>query len=63
MPLLAHSFIVEETSMGRCREGKSEVPFAEASHKCGKCGARTADSTHVCKPEPIQRDEPLPPRQ
>jgi hypothetical protein len=42
--------------MGRCREGKSEVPFAVASHKCGKCGARTAKPTNVCQPEPIERD-------
>jgi len=41
--------------MGRCREGQSEVPFAEASHKCGKCGARTANPAHVCQPEPIDR--------
>ncbi len=39
--------------MGRCREGKSEVPFAQASHKCGKCGARTADQARVCQPQPI----------
>lgn len=39
--------------MGRCLEGKSEVPFQKASHKCGKCGARTADRSHVCQPEPI----------
>ena len=39
--------------MGRCREGKSKVPFTEASHKCGKCGARTDDQTRVCQPRPI----------
>ena len=39
--------------MGRCREGKSEVSFQKATHKCGKCGARTADQAHVCQPEPI----------
>lgn len=44
--------------MGRCREGQSEVPFAVASHKCGKCGARTADPAHVCQPEPIDRTKP-----
>jgi hypothetical protein len=48
--------------MGKCREGQSEVPFAEASHKCGKCGARTADPTHVCKPEPIERTTTAPPQ-
>jgi hypothetical protein len=47
--------------MGKCREGQSKVPFAEATHKCGKCGARTADPTHVCKPEPIAPLEPSPP--
>jgi Zn finger protein HypA/HybF involved in hydrogenase expression len=46
--------------MGKCREGQSEVPFAEATHKCGKCGARTADRTHVCRPEPIERNDPPP---
>jgi len=49
--------------MGKCREGQSEVPFAEASHKCGKCGARTADPTHVCKPEAIERPTTAPPQQ
>lgn len=47
--------------MGRCLEGKSEVSFQKASHKCCKCGARTADRTHVCQPEPIlppARNEP-----
>lgn len=39
--------------MGRCREGKSEVPFDQATHKCGKCGARTAEPSHVCQPRPI----------
>jgi len=46
--------------MGKCREGQSEVTFAEASHKCGKCGARTTEPTHVCKPEPIERSAPAP---
>lgn len=45
-------------SMGRCREGKSAVPFDQASHKCGKCGARTADRDGVCQPQPIR---PAPP--
>jgi hypothetical protein len=39
--------------MGRCLEGKSEVSFQKTTHKCGKCGARTADRAHVCQPEPI----------
>ena len=39
--------------MGKCREGQSEVPFAQASHKCGKCGARTTDQSRVCQPQPI----------
>ena len=54
---------IEVANMGKCREGQSEVPFAEASHKCGKCGARTADPTHVCKPEPIERSTTAPPQQ
>jgi hypothetical protein len=51
--------------MDRCREGKSEVPFAQASHKCGKCGARTNDKSRVCQPQPITPvgpgDDPQPP--
>lgn len=39
--------------MGRCLEGQSEVPLRDASHKCGKCGARTADRSHVCQPQPV----------
>lgn len=39
--------------MGQCREGKSEVPLAQASHKCGKCGARTTDRSRVCQPQPV----------
>lgn len=39
--------------MGGCREGKSEVPLAQATHKCGKCGARTADRSGVCQPQPV----------
>jgi Zn finger protein HypA/HybF involved in hydrogenase expression len=54
--------VEEVANMGKCREGQSEVPFAEASHKCGKCGARTAKPTHVCKPEPIERSATAPPQ-
>jgi len=46
--------------MGKCREGRSEVPFAEATHKCGRCGARTAEPTHVCTAEPIARNDKPP---
>jgi hypothetical protein len=46
--------------MGKCKEGKSEVTFAQATHKCGKCGARTADRTHVCQPEQIVKTDPPP---
>ncbi len=52
--------------MGQCREGKSEVPLAKASHKCGKCGARTADRSRVCQPQPVapppeeKREKPHP---
>jgi hypothetical protein len=53
--------------MGQCREGKSEVPLAQASHKCGKCGARTADPARVCQPQPVmpaqsQSDDGKPPQ-
>jgi hypothetical protein len=45
-------------AMGQCREGKSEVPFAQATQKCGKCGARTAKHGRVCQPQPLN---PTPP--
>jgi hypothetical protein len=44
--------------MGQCREGKSEVPFDKASHKCGKCGARTIDASRVCQPQPLMPAHP-----
>ena len=44
--------------MGRCREGKSAVPLAQASHKCGKCGARVREQDGVCQPQPIAPPPP-----
>lgn len=41
-----------------CREGKSEVPFDRASHKCGKCGARASEAARVCQPQPILPAQP-----
>lgn len=43
--------------MGKCLKGKSEVGKAEAAYKCKKCGARTDDKEHVCKPKKVKKDK------
>ncbi|HSH71342.1 MAG: hypothetical protein P1P84_00620 [Deferrisomatales bacterium] len=41
--------------MGDCLKGKSEVKKGDAKFECRKCGARTADKGHVCKPEKVKK--------
>jgi hypothetical protein len=45
----------EEAAMGKCLKGKSEVGKDEAEYVCKKCGARTDDKEHVCKPEKVKK--------
>jgi hypothetical protein len=47
----------EDATMGKCLKGKSEVSKDEAEYVCKKCGARTDDKDHVCKPEKVKKDE------
>lgn len=43
--------------MGKCMKGKSEVGKDEAEYVCKKCGARTDDKKHVCKPVKVEKEE------
>jgi len=43
--------------VGKCLKGKSEVAKDEAKYKCKKCGAKTDDKDHVCKPKKIKKDK------
>ena len=41
--------------MGKCLKGKSEVAKDDARYECKKCGARTGDKEHVCKPKKLEK--------
>ena len=41
--------------MGKCLKGKSEVDKDEAKYACKKCGARTDNKEHVCKPKKVKK--------
>jgi hypothetical protein len=41
--------------MGDCLKGKSEVKKKDAKFQCRRCGARTDDKGHVCKPEKFKK--------
>ncbi len=43
--------------MGKCLKGKSEVSKGDAKYKCKKCGAKTDDKDHVCKPKKVKSDK------
>ena len=43
--------------MGKCLKGKSEVGKDDAKYVCKKCGARTDDKDHVCKPKKVKDGE------
>jgi hypothetical protein len=43
--------------MGKCLKGKSEVGKDEARYECKKCGARTDDKNHVCKPKKLGKSK------
>ncbi|MBI5018395.1 MAG: hypothetical protein HZB55_23280 [Deltaproteobacteria bacterium] len=47
----------EEATVGKCLKGKSEVSKDEATYVCKRCGARTDDKDHVCKPEKVKKDK------
>ena len=40
-----------------CRHGKSECSEKPGRYKCKKCGARTDDKGHVCKPEKVKKSK------
>lgn len=40
--------------MGKCLKGESEVKKKAAKFGCEKCGARTDQKSHVCKPKKLK---------
>ncbi|GEM_PF-2135635 len=40
--------------MGKCLKGESEVKKKAARFACEKCGARTDQKSHVCKPKKLK---------
>ena len=40
--------------MGKCLKGESEVKKKAAKFACEKCGARTDQKSHVCKPKKLK---------
>ena len=47
--------VAKELAMSDCLKGKSEVKKGAAKFQCRKCGARTDDKSHVCKPEKVKK--------
>jgi len=47
--------VAEEVVVGHCLKGKSEVKKKDTRFECRKCGARTDDKSHVCKPEKVKK--------
>jgi hypothetical protein len=46
---------LRRSTMGKCLKGKSEVDKDEAKYACKKCGARTDNKEHVCKPKKVKK--------
>ena len=47
--------VAKELAMSDCLKGKSEAKKGAAKFQCRKCGARTDDKSHVCKPEKVKK--------
>lgn len=43
--------------MGKCLKGESEVKKKKAKYACEKCGAKTAEKSHVCKPKKLKGEQ------